>query len=588
MFKRAAVFAGILLGGVLSVLVCLQERAADRIGNRIAADENAIPDGTRNFLLFNDRFFHERAKASFIRGIDRLGEPEVRDAAFRSTHRDFVRALVLNPFSPRTHFDFAQALQYMNALDLPFPERYVGEYRKAAVLSGLDHSIYAEVGRILLAHWETLLPVERLFTGDIVRRWLQGGSQAREDRLETFLRLWELNIRDPKVLWTILPADPGAYRLAARFLGERSLDRAARLGLLTRAEVLDFLDAGRDVRSAESEFRARRITPAAVYFRSAKKRLNGILFYQDLSGEAGIDAGEFKALLKTVQLGLVKCGIEGSGKMEAIVDDLQAYLAGEDVLAAVGELEKMLRDRGLIDDRTPSEIQDFTRFSFQLALSYRQNRFREVVRAGYALEQSLLILAEERKEQVGRLFELAGDACRKLDDLYESNAFYEKAAALGVADVGLRLKMRRNYERLNDDKALKALEPVIRERLAPRETALDGLTLNPEEPYEFSLALDEGKYRMTLVFSAAGGDPPPLMTIVFNGRVVWEDFISASSLDVDLPAVLGANRLRLTAVNRVSRPARMILVREAEARGMLPGPAPPRKTGAVKESSDYE
>jgi hypothetical protein len=202
---------------------------------------------------------------------------------------------------------------------------------------------------------------------------------------------------------------------------------------------------------------------------------------------------------------------------------------------------------------------------FRFALRFKQNRFREVVQAGQVLTQSFLVVPDDQRVPIGRLFEIVGDACQKLDDLYESNAFYDRAISLGVSDVGIRLKMRRNFDRMNDAAKLKALQPLIDERLTGRETPLSGLILTPEIPYMRVLTLDEKMYRMRLTVLSGAAEPFPLISIVFNGRVVWEDYLKSDSVEVNLPAVMGENRLEIISVNRPVQPVRMELIPEESA-----------------------
>jgi hypothetical protein len=567
MTKRIPAFGAVLIAAFLAVVVYRGDRAADLAGTLGNATDRRIVILERvwNFVPINDRVFHERAKAYFDRSVNRLGATDLRDADFRRAHKNYIRSLILNPFSPRAHFDFAQALQYMNALDLPFPERYLDEYRKAAVLAGVDHSINFEVGKVLLSRWAGLLPEERRFAGEIIRSLLSAGERERADRLAVFLRLWDMNVRDADVLEKILPAEAESFRQAARYLGEKSLDRGVRLNLLGKSEILDFRTAREEVLAAQVDLRAPRPNEALDHLRTAWNLLEGIRFYQNLLLKADIDPVEWKALRKTVRLGILKARLETTRSLGEVAEDLRAYLEIEDSPGALGELESLLKARDLIDDKARSGVQDLDRLMFRFALRFKQNRFREVVQAGQVLTQSFLVVPDDQRVPIGRLFEIVGDACQKLDDLYESNAFYDRAISLGVSDVGIRLKMRRNFDRMNDAAKLKALQPLIDERLTGRETPLSGLILTPEIPYMRVLTLDEKMYRMRLTVLSGAAEPFPLISIVFNGRVVWEDYLKSDSVEVNLPAVMGENRLEIISVNRPVQPVRMELIPEESA-----------------------
>jgi hypothetical protein len=312
------------------------------------------------------------------------------------------------------------------------------------------------------------------------------------------------------------------------------------------------------------------------HLRTAWNLLEGIRFYQNLLPEAGLDPVEWKVLRKTVKLGILKVRLESSRSLGDVAEDLRAYLEIEDSPGALGELETLLKARDLIDDKARSGVQDLDRLTFRLALRFKQNRFREVVQTGQILIHSFLVVPDDQRVRIGRLFEIVGEACQKLNDLYESNSFFERAISLGVSDVGIRLKMRRNFERLNDAVKLKALQPLIEELLTGRETPLSGLILTPEVPQVRPLALDEKTYRMRILISNGADEPFPLISVVFNGRIVFEDYLKSVSMDVDLPAVLGENRLEIIAVNRPVKLVRMELITE-EAADVLKAPDVARK-----------
>jgi hypothetical protein len=345
MTKRIPAFGAVLIAAFLAVVVYRGDRAADLAGTLGNATDRRIVILERvwNFVPINDRVFHERAKAYFDRSVNRLGATDLRDADFRRAHKNYIRSLILNPFSPRAHFDFAQALQYMNALDLPFPERYLDEYRKAAVLAGVDHSINFEVGKVLLSRWAGLLPEERRFAGEIIRSLLSAGERERADRLAVFLRLWDMNVRDADVLEKILPAEAESFRQAARYLGEKSLDRGVRLNLLGKSEILDFRTAREEVLAAQVDLRAPRPNEALDHLRTAWNLLEGIRFYQNLLLKADIDPVEWKALRKTVRLGILKARLETTRSLGEVAEDLRAYLEIEDSPGALGELESTIR-----------------------------------------------------------------------------------------------------------------------------------------------------------------------------------------------------------------------------------------------------
>jgi tetratricopeptide (TPR) repeat protein len=568
MIKRIGIGAGLLLAGALSLFVYLGERAADR-AKGAALDEGAVvsQETGGRFLWLNDRLYHARANGLFKQGVGRLGESDLRDADFRLAYRNYLRSLALNPFSPTAHFDFGQILQYLNALDFPAAERYFDEYRKAAALSGVDTSIYFEVGKILLARWPGLSPDERVFTEGIALTLLSFRGPEREKRLDVFLNLWELNVRDAAVLKNILPKDAGMLRRAAGFLGEKGIFLVTRLGFLAEAEFLDFRMASDEAQAGRIAYHTPRLDEALEHYRAAQRLLEGIRFYQQLSpDDKEIASADFRELDKAVKLGILKCRLETAPDPKVFYDDFRAYVDVEDSVSAIGELESLLKSKGLVEDRSRTGFLDFDRLNLSIELNFKQNRFREVVQTGQALIENVLVVSDDRRQSYGRMFELVGDACQRLDDLYESNAFYEKAVNLGAEAAVVRIKMRRNYERLNDAGEVAALQKLIDADLTPREMPLIDTVWMMGETFSRPLVLDEKIYRLRIEFSDGLIRTPLLLSVVVNGKILSEGFLNSDALENDFPAVLGQNSLKITPVNRICHSVRMILVPVGKAK----------------------
>jgi len=576
MAKRIGGWIVIALAGALSVYVYMGERAAERAGASSAASAPAASSGSG--LWLNGEVYRIRARALFDRGLGRLGEATARDADFRSAYDAFRRSLALNPFSAVAHFDFGQALQYFNALDFPAPERYFDEYRKAADLSGVDTVVYLEVGKVLLSRWAGLNQDERLFAEKIIRTLLSFSGPERLRRCDVLLNLWDVNVRDAQVLERILPEDAETLRRAAVFLGGKGIFLETRLDFLAQAENLDLKEAGSELRAGNNERNARRPAEALGRFRAAQRLLAGIRFYQNLAPrKKAMNPDEYGTLRKSVQLGILKCLLDASAEPKDLLDDFRAYLEAEDSVGAVGELESLLRARGIVETQSRAGFIDLVRLSLSLELNFKQSRYREIVQTGQDLSQNLLVVPEDQRAPYGRIFELIGDACQRLDDLYESTAYYEKALNLKPDDVVVLIKMRRNFERLNDDKALKKLEPRIKSLLSPRETPLIDAVWASGEPQVLTLLLDEMAYRLSFDFSDYAAGPPPLISAIFNGRVAVETLLTSDLFEMRVQAVAGPNELRITSVNRVCRPLRMTLIPDEEAApgtGKIPAAGP--------------
>jgi len=583
MIKRIGTGLGLLLAVALSLFVYLGERAAARAGLEArgeSADISAENEGS--FLWLNDRVYHARANRLFKQGVGRLAEAGLRDADFNLAYRNYLRSLALNPFSPTAHFDFGQILQYLNALEFSAPERYFDEYRKAAVLAGVDTAIYSEVGKILMARWSGLSRDEREFAGEIVLSLLSFRGPQRERRLDQFLNLWELNVQDTEVLGKIIPKESETLRRTADFLGAKGIFLEKRFVFLAEAEHLDFRAAAEESQAGQIAYHAPRRDEALGHYRAAQRLLDGIRFYQRLAPEAKeIPAGEFLALEKAVKLGILKCRLDETTNPPGLYEDFRAYVDIEENIGALGELETLLRSRGLVEDRSRTGFLDFDRQSFSIELGFRQNRFREVVQTGQTLRQNLMAVTDDRRARTGRMFELVGEASQRLDDLYESNAFFEKALELGADPAIVRIKMRRNYERLNETREILKLQSLIDAGLSPRETLLAGQVWMAGESFHVPLILDEKTYRLRIEFADASAGSPLLLSVVGNGKVLKEEFLPAGVVETDFPAVLGRNSLQITPVNRICQPLRMSLIPVEKIRetGENPVPSTPVRGG---------
>jgi hypothetical protein len=513
------------------------------------------------FFCLNEAVELELAKTYFERGVSRLGDIERRDQDFKKAYDRFIRSLTLNPFSSAAHFYFAQSLQYIQFAEIPTLENSLEEYKKAARLSGRDTEIYTEVGKALLAQWPRLSAEDRNSALGIVKEILAGKDLEKTAAL---LDLWGLHIKDYAVIERILPEDALIYRQFARFLGERSLSREERLKYLSLAEGLEFQRAKNEITAGQNSLSALRVKDASARFRSALAVLQNIHFYQDLAGQSLIDRLDFKNALKNASLALARCKIEETRKIEDALPELRAYLSLEDQLAGAGDLEKLLKERGMLEDRSALTPKNLSLFSFELFLAYKQNRYRDVVQAGQALESSVLVIPEGAKKDYAGVLEMVGDSYQKLDYLYESNNFYKKCSEIAGPDIALLVKMRKNYERLNDDQALRTIDQAIQEMASTREIPANEADIPLTGAFAESLLLDGRKARLSLTFEEALAEPFPYLSVIFNGRVVWEDYLRDPVLSLVLPSEAGPNLLGIQALNKTVKLLKTIVTAEEE------------------------
>ena len=511
------------------------------------------PGGRIRLLEKADRFFpwnhlvsFELGKAYFERGIEDIGDVARRDADLKRSFSSFERSLRFDPGDLQTHFQFAQSLLYMKYLSLPAPVSYFEELKKAALLTGHNSQVFFEVGKVLLTRWTELSPAERVFTRDILKKML---AQKDMNKLAAILQVWDINSRDYALMDSILPDDAEALRLFAGFLGEKALSLEARHTALARAEKLEYAAAGREAEAGQRALDAFQTTEALKRFAACLKILGNIRFYQTLAGQTLIDPVEYADLRRSTYLNVVKSRIEETRSLAAAEADLDTYLALEDRTSAIGDLETFLKERNVLPTEPILNAKDLKPLVLQLRLSFRQNRYREITGFGASLEQGLIFVPEAMKADLLETYEIIGDSFQKLDYIYESERFYDKAVAGGKRDLALFLKVRKGYERLNDEAGLKRADEAIQAVLSPPDQVMGAVPVPKGTERVFPLVLGGGRVALELVFGASEGGAEPLASLEFNGRVIWEGFAGAAGRTVEAEAVTGGNELVVGAVS---------------------------------------
>ncbi|MDD8026465.1 MAG: hypothetical protein PHI34_08115 [Acidobacteriota bacterium] len=546
--KRFLLLLAVLAAAGADVLFYGGSRQISRASR--LADPSArieILAGGTAFIKTNDVVERDLGRAAFEAAVADLTAVGPRDDGLRRAHAAFLESLALNPLSAATHFDLAQTLDYMKLFDLPVGEKPVDEYVKAIQLAGQDPEILAASGRALVSSWASLDPQQRIMARDITRTVL---AARPVERLDEIFELWAVRIQDPAFMRAVLPADPDAYRAYARFLAERGLDRGERIHFLAEAEALELARAGEAAAAGRSDFLAARIKEAEGHYRSGLKLLDGLLFYRNLEPAAAAPSSSaIQELRKALLLGVARCRLETSRSFDAILPELKEYLAAEDSAAAVAELEKSLRERRLIEAKPDASGKDMRRLAFELEMIFRQSRYREVIEYGQSLEAGLVMITEAVRSDYAAILEIVGDAYQKLDFLYESNRFYQKARE-SFSSPGLILieKMAKNYERLNDAAALAALRKEAAGFLSPRTVDWTGITVPRGTSFKHSLVLEPRHSKLTLKASPPG-PLPAYVTVVMNGRVIWEDFVSDAPIVLVMTPESGNNDLEITPWN---------------------------------------
>ena len=190
------------------------------------------------------------------------------------------------------------------------------------------------------------------------------------------------------------------------------------------------------------------------------------------------------------------------------------------------------------------------RFSFQLSLYFKQNRYRDIVRIGRLLQQSLVVVPEGKREVYVRVLQLVGDSYQKVDYIYDAGEFYQKALEVDPENLETLLRICQNYERLNADEKIQEIKERIDTLMSSAERVFENLTINKGRSFWHTLALDGRKITLDLHFKDSSERITPLITVFFNGRVVWEGYLKDEVLSLPLESRVGKNSLEIVAVNR--------------------------------------
>ncbi|HYA48815.1 MAG TPA: hypothetical protein VEG35_03865, partial [Burkholderiales bacterium] len=504
------------------------------------AEKTRVLERAARVYPWNDLVSLELGKAHSESAAQALGNVAGRDAAFAESVRHFLRALGLNPGSAAAHFELAQTLRFMSYLSLPAPVPYFEEYKKAAALTGHNSQVYAEVGKVLLGRFGSLRPEERDFTLDILRKTLAGHDQ---DRLRDVLEVWYLHVRDYAVSDAVVPEAAEMLREYARFLGERSLSLEVREKALSRAEALDFERARAELERARRSFEYLQGDDAEARVSAALGLLQGIRFYQVLAGEERIDPKEHAQALTTAYLVLAKAQVDRTRTLDDPDGYLESYLALEDQPLAVNELEKFLAERGLLggEEAAASRPKDLRTQALELGLDFKQNRYRDIVKAGEALQRGAYVIPEGARPYYARILGLLGDADMKLDDLYEAERAYLDAAAAAPARLADLARLERCYDRLRSDEKLADVRRRIAALLGPALINLGRRPVDGARPARFDIVCDGRPLTWTLTIGSVRAGSRPLLTVLWNGRVVREAFVEGGRLTFTANPVAGAN-----------------------------------------------
>ena len=545
--KKAGLLAALIIFGLLCVFVYLNSHFYYKSLGKEGAEKIEYLERSNRYCPLNAVVFYELGKSTFDFGLANLNDRGVAESHFRKSVQSLRRSIVINPASPFSHFYLGQALLHL-ALYAP-GERSSAyeEFLKAALLAGEDSRVFGEVGRIFISRWPELSEEDRDFTVSILRKTMAGRDS---EKVALLMSLWELNVGDYKVMDEILPADSQVYRQYARFLGEKALSLEERQKYLARAERLEFERARRANQAGEMTLSRFQTKEAFGHFRTSLDLLRGIRFYQTLAAQNLISNNEFRELLKSTLLNLAKCRVEERAGLSEVEDYLRQYLRLEDQPARITELETYLRDRGVLPARFEQNFEDLDRLAFELLVFFKENRYREIVNFGRELGASFVVVPESKKRDYVRIIHLVGDSFQKVDFLYDAGDLYEKALEIDPANLETLVRMRQNYDRLNDGRKKAEVDRAIEKITTSKEIDFRNRVINKGTVFPLTMVLDGQKIALDLLFGKNEQGDPPIVAVFFNGRVVREEPMESGLVSLSLETEPAENRLEILPVSR--------------------------------------
>jgi len=146
--------------------------------------------------------------------------------------------------------------------------------------------------------------------------------------------------------------------------------------------------------------------------------------------------------------------------------------------------------------------------------------------------------------------QLLGDSFQKIDYIYDAGEFYQRALEIEPENIDTLLRILQNHERLNEDEKILDTKERIDKLVSPTEIVLKKVTINKGRSFSRKLILDGREIILDLHFKKGQEGIIPLVTVFFNGLVVWEDYLKEEVISIPLESRIGENAIRVVAVNR--------------------------------------
>jgi hypothetical protein len=547
-YGRILSLIGLIVLGVVNIMTYsnlhLHLKAKRDIGN--LTQKIQILDKANHSVPFNDGVYHELGKAYFQLGMKNIGRPQQRDSYLFRALENLVISVRLNPGYYQTHFHLAQAMMYMNYFSNKEYD-YIAEFKKAALLNNFDQEAYFEVGRILLSKWPELSPEDRNFCLTILKKITEKAGMAE---MRSIIQVWAAVVKDYRVMDALLPKSSRLYRMYAGLLGEISMDIEERRLKMAEAEQMEFTEADEAQSKAQAALRFFRLNQAEDFFSTALDKLENIRFYQSLAGISAIDSERLSELKKSIRMGLLKTKIALKKPFAEMKDLFCTVVIESKSQDRLKELEDFLLKNNVIDRNRMPDISDLDLILCRLTLDFARHRYQDIIRFGENLKMNPLLSEAESNGEYARIFELLGDSYNKLDYMYDAGEFYKRALMIDARNADILFKMLAHYERLNKKMEAEGILKRLDQLLTPSEISIRNSGIIKGQLFHLPLRIEHEAVELTLFFEGITDADPALLSVYFNGPVIFEHYVPKNNLTLTLKPRPGLNLLEMRAVNR--------------------------------------
>ena len=559
--RKILVLLGIAVLGAVCVVMYWNRHLYYKAQNTESMEERILVlRKAQKIYPLNPGVDYALGEAHLSAGVQIPGEFEERESHFEEAVSHYKKALRKNPVSAFSHFGLAQAYYNMSFFSPGLAGDSFKEYKNAALLAGHHTPIFFKVGKLFLSRWEELDAESRDFTVTILKRIVES---ADTEKFRQMMQVWEMSVKDYEVMERVLPERSWVFKMYALYLGEKSLSLKERQRFLAEAELLDFKQAREEHEQGENDYFTYQMEPAYARFQRCLNVLGRIRFFQRLSNQKLIDPEEFNELQKSAHLYLVKSGLAAGRGFDEVADDLMSYLSMEEKVIAVREAEEYLQRYRVIGRELERNFEDMGLFSFHAYLAFRENRYREIMRIGRDFKQSFVMVPEKDRADYVRILQIVGDSNQKVDFIYDAVEFYEQALELDPDNLEALVRLRYSLMRLNKEEEREEAEKRIDEVVSEQVKEWEGRRIEKGQDFQQTLVLDGSNVVLSLEFEGEEGSEAPLVSVFWNGKVVWEDY-GSGVLSFPVKSLVGANRLSVLPVNRGVRILRLGWQREKE------------------------